>query len=442
MAIEWSEEKVRPKERRHSQKHKDLTEGVVASKKKEKRRSRKLDDSVATTPTPKPLLMEKRGTYVLSGAPTIERRGTYSSSAPSMERRNTTSSHNDEAEKAARRERRRQKKLAEEEAERVRLAKEAEERELAEREQRRAERREKRARKEAEEREAKLAAEKLALAKEAERLAREEKPKLERRKSSKRHTHIEPAAGVVEETREDKEARREARRAKRAAKEHSSGATSSGAGSHSKPHRHSINHATQLAAAMKGIPNSTDPYPPEGERSDHYQSAYEEEARRRRRIERHNIKKAQKAGIWTNGEAISGSVTPERVPTEEINGVNFSSSTSQDLAQEEAIRERRRKRKEARRSLHETVEDDETKRLRKLQRKEEKRAKELKEMNVVKGKDAKMSGAKEKPIKNPEDRALKREQRAKRRAESERFNGALTENEGSSKNKWWKRLLG
>lgn len=432
LAIEWPEEKAQPKERRHSQKHKELREGISEARNKEKRRRHDRSPDNTSARPPKAPSMERRGTSS-SAAPSIERRGTSSSAAPSMERKGTITS-DEGIDKAARRERRRQKKFAEEQAEREmlrieveeRLRKEAEERQLLEKEQRRAERRAKKAKKEAEAK-AKELAEREALVRGAERRAREEamasiKPKLERRKS-KRHSGI-PA----EETHEEKEARRESRRAKRAAKD-----SSPGTGGLQRSNRNSVEHAARLSMAMNSIPDSnSDPYTPDRERGNPYEDTYEQEARQRRRRERHNTRKAQKAGLWTNGEDLSGSVTPEQVPPgEDVTNVRFSSSISHDLQEEHALRERRRKRKEARRNLNEIpVSEEEARRLRKLQKKEEKRAKETKDPVP-------------KEIKDPEARAARRAARAKRRADSERFGGALTDNEGGpSKGSWWKKLMG
>lgn len=421
LTIEWPEDKVRPKGRSHNRKHQGVGEGV---KDKEKRRRHNSADDTNMVP---------------SKAPSMERRGTSSSAAPSMERKGTMTS-DEGADKAARRERRRQRKLAEEQAEQEvlrveieeRSRREAEERQFLEKEQRRAERRAKKAKKEAEvkAKEAEVKAKELAereVLVRAERRAREEalasiNPKIERRKS-KRHSDAPP-----EETREEKEARRESRRARKAAKEHSPPT-----GSLQRSNRNSVNHAARLSMAMNSIPDSnSDPYTPDRERSDPYEDAYEQEAKQRRRRERHNARKAQKAGLWTNGEDLSGSVTPEQVPSgEDVTNVRFSSSISNDLQEEHALRERRRKRKEARRNLNEIpTDEDEARRLRKLQKKEEKHSKEMRDQGP-------------KGIKDPEARAARRLARAKRRADSERFNGALTENEGgASKGSWWKKLMG
>lgn len=414
LTIEWPEDKVQSKGRSHSRKHQGVGEGV---KNKEKRRRHNSADDTNMVP---------------SKAPSMERRGTSSSAAPSMERKGTMTS-DEGADKAARRERRRQRKLAEEQAEQEvlrveieeRLRREAEERQFLEKEQRRAERRARKAKKEAEVK-AKELAEREALVR-AERRAREEalasiNPKMERRKS-KRHSDA-----PTEETREEKEARRESRRARKAAKEYSPPT-----GSLQRPNRNSVNHAARLSMAMNSIPDSnSDPYTPDRERSDPYEDTYEQEARQRRRRERHNTRKAQKAGLWTNGEDLSGSVTPEQVPSgEDVTNVRFSSSISNDLQEEQALRERRRKRKEARRNLNEIpADEEEVRRLRKLQKKEEKHSKEMRDQGP-------------KGIKDPEARAARRLARAKRRADSERFNGALTENEGgASKGSWWKKLMG
>lgn len=405
LATEWPEDKVQLKGRRHSRKYQGVGEGVPEVKDKEKRHRR--NNLIDTSVVP--------------------------SKAPSMERRETMTS-DEGADKATRRERRRQRKFAEEQAEQEmlrveveeRLRREAEERQFLEKEQRRAEKRAKKAKREAELK-AKELTEREALAREAGRKAREEalapiRPKMERRKS-KRHSEV-PA----EETREEREARRESRRARKAAKN-----SSPGTGSLQRSNRNSVDHAARLSMAMNSIPDSnSDPYTPDRERSDPYEDTYEQEAKQRRRRERHNARKAQKAGLWTNGEDPSGSVTPEQVPRgEDVTNVRFSSSISNDLQEEQALRERRRKRKEARRNLNETpADEEEVRRLRKLQKKEEKRVREVRDQGP-------------KGINDPEARAARRLARAKRRADSERFNGALTENEGgTSKGSWWKKLMG
>lgn len=414
LATEWPEDKVQSKGRRHSRKHQGVGEGIPEVKDKENHHRRR---NLADT------------SVMLAKAPPMERRGTSSSAAPSIERRETMTS-DEGADKAARRERRRQRKFAEEqEILRVeveeRLRRESEERQFLEKEQRRAERRAKKAKREAELK-AKELAELEALAWETGRKAREEalapiRPKMERRKS-KRHSEV-PA----EETREEKEARRESRRARKAAKD-----SSPGTGSLQRSNRNSVDHAARLSMAMNIPYSNSGPYTPDRERSDPYEDTYEQEAKQRKRRERHNARKAQKAGLWTNGEDLSGSVTPDQVPPgEDVTNVRFSSSISNDLQEEQALRERRRKRKEARRNLNETpIDEEEVKRLRKLQKKEERREREMRDQGS-------------KGIKDSEARAARRLARAKRRADSERFNGALTENEGGpSKGSWWKKLMG